>query len=54
MALMFECDCEDRFVARGGDEDELVEQVERHVAQAHPALIGKLSRADILARATVV
>ncbi|MDX6645391.1 MAG: hypothetical protein QOK40_1118 [Miltoncostaeaceae bacterium] len=54
MALMFECSCEDRFVARGDDDDELMAEVERHVAETHPALVGKLSRDDILASATVV
>jgi predicted small metal-binding protein len=54
MALMFECYCEDRFVARGDDDDELMAEVERHVAEAHPDLIGKLLRDDVLASATVV
>jgi hypothetical protein len=34
---------------RGADDDELVAHVERHIAEAHPDLVGKLSRKDILA-----
>jgi predicted small metal-binding protein len=54
MALIFECTCEDRFVARGDNDDELLAEVERHVAEAHPDLMGKLRRDDSLASATVV
>jgi predicted small metal-binding protein len=49
MAKVFEC--EDGFVARGEDDDELIANVERHVAEAHPDLVGKLSREEILATA---
>ena len=31
--------------------DELVQKVERHVGEAHPELVGKLSREDVLAMA---
>lgn len=48
MAKTFECD-RDGVVMRGEDDDELVANVERHVAEAHPDLVGKLSREDILA-----
>ena len=50
MAKAFECE-RDGLVIRGEDDDELVENVERHVAEAHPELVGKLSRDDILASA---
>jgi hypothetical protein len=50
MGKTFECE-KDGVVIRGGDDDELVENVERHVAEAHPELVGKLSRDDILASA---
>jgi predicted enzyme related to lactoylglutathione lyase len=49
MTKVFEC--EDGFVARGNDDDELIADVERHVAEAHPDLVGKLSREEILASA---
>ncbi len=54
MAKEFTCE-RDGFVMRGGTDDELVAQVERHIADAHADLVGKLSRDDILAnaRATV-
>jgi predicted small metal-binding protein len=39
----------DGFVVRGENEDELVAQVERHIADAHPDLVGTLSAEAILA-----
>jgi MOSC domain-containing protein YiiM len=39
----------DGFVMQGETDDELADQVERHISEAHPDLIGKLSRDDILA-----
>jgi predicted small metal-binding protein len=50
MAKTFECE-RDGVVVRGADDDELVANVKRHVAEAHPDLVGKLSRDDILAAA---
>ena len=50
MAKVFECE-RDGAVIPGEDEDELVVNVERHVAEAHPDLVGKLSREQILAGA---
>jgi predicted small metal-binding protein len=49
MAKLIEC--EDGFVVRGDDDDELVANAERHIAEAHPDLVGKLSRDEILAMA---
>jgi hypothetical protein len=49
MAKMFECD--DGVVLRGDDDDELLANVELHVVEAHPDLVGKLSREEILATA---
>jgi predicted small metal-binding protein len=40
----------DGFVMRGENEDELVAQVERHIAEAHPDLVGTLSSEAILAQ----
>jgi hypothetical protein len=51
MAKTFECE-RDGVVIRGADDDELAANVDRHVAEAHPDLVGKLSRDDILAAAT--
>jgi predicted small metal-binding protein len=48
MAEVFTCE-RDGFVMRGANHDELVSKVERHIAEAHPDLVGKLSREDILA-----
>jgi predicted small metal-binding protein len=42
--------CErDGFEMRGETDEELADQVEQHIARAHPDLVGKLSREDILA-----
>jgi hypothetical protein len=51
MAKMFECE-RDGVVISGEDDDELLAKVQRHVADAHPDLVGKLSRDDVLAIAT--
>lgn len=48
MAEVFTCE-RDGFVMRGETDDDLAAQVERHIAKAHPDLVGKLSRDDILA-----
>ena len=48
MAKLFACE-RDGFGMRGETDDDLVAQVERHIAKAHPDLVGKLSRDDILA-----
>jgi hypothetical protein len=50
MAKEFECE-RDGVVIRGGDDDELVANVERHIAEAHPDLVGKVSREDLVAAA---
>jgi hypothetical protein len=50
MTKVFECE-RDGEVIPGENDDELIANVERHVADAHPDLVGKLSRADILAMA---
>ena len=47
MSLLINCEC--GRVIRADTEDEIVVAVEQHVAEDHPDLIGKLSRADILA-----
>jgi hypothetical protein len=48
MAKVFECE-RDGEVIRGESDDQLVANVERHVADSHTDLVGKLSRDEILA-----
>jgi len=50
MAKEFECE-RDAVVIRGADDDELAAKVEHHIAEAHPDLVGNVSRDDILAAA---
>jgi predicted small metal-binding protein len=48
-AMTREFTCElDGYIMRGESDDELVGQVERHIAEAHTDLVGKLSRDQIL------
>jgi hypothetical protein len=49
VSKVINCECGD--VVRAEDDDELVVKVERHVGEAHPELVGKMSRGDILAMA---
>jgi uncharacterized protein YndB with AHSA1/START domain len=51
MAKEFECE-RDQVVIRGVDDDDLVANLERHLAEAHPDLAGKVSRRDIVAAAS--
>ena len=48
MVKVFVCE-RDGFEMRGETDEELADQVEQHIARAHPDLVGKLSRGDILA-----
>jgi predicted small metal-binding protein len=47
MSLLINCEC--GRVVKAQTEDEIVAKVERHVAEDHPGLVGKLSREDIVA-----
>ncbi len=49
MAKVINCECGE--VVRADNDDELVQKVSSHVSQAHPELVGKMSRDDILAMA---
>jgi len=49
MTKVINCECGE--VVRAESDDELVATVERHVGEAHPDLVGKLSRDDVLAMA---
>jgi uncharacterized protein YndB with AHSA1/START domain len=51
MTKEFECE-RDGVVIRGTDDDDLVASVERHLAEAHPDLTGKVLREDIVAAAS--
>ena len=44
-------DCVCGYVVKGEDDDELWEQAQEHLRTDHPELVGKVSRADILAQA---
>lgn len=49
MAFVIKCDC--GYVSRGETEEELVEETNRHIADVHPGMAGKVSRDDLLAMA---
>ena len=49
MGKVINCECGE--VVRADSDDELVQQVEQHVGDSHPELVGKMSRDDILAMA---
>jgi predicted small metal-binding protein len=44
-------DCVCGVVVKGEDDDELWERAQEHLRSDHPELVGKVSRADILAQA---
>ena len=47
MPLLINCEC--GRVVKADTEDEIVAEVEQHVSEDHPELVGKLSREDIVA-----
>ena len=49
MAKLIHCACGQ--VVRGSTDDELVAAADQHIQADHPDLVGKMSRADILAMA---
>ena len=49
MGKVINCECGE--VVRADSDDELVAKVERHVGEAHPELVGKMSREDVLGMA---
>jgi predicted small metal-binding protein len=49
VSRVINCECGQS--VRAESDDQLVERVEEHVRQAHPDLVGKMSRQDILAMA---
>lgn len=49
MAFVYSCDC--GYVARGESAAEFVDDVEQHIVDTHPDMVGKLDNDDILALA---
>jgi predicted small metal-binding protein len=49
MAKLINCEC--GHVVRGETDEELLAAAEEHVTGAHPELVGKISRDDLLAMA---
>ena len=49
MAYTINCDC--GYVVRADNEDELVANAQQHIQDAHPDMVGKVSREDFLAMA---
>lgn len=49
MAKVINCEC--GFVVGGDSDDELLANAEQHIQQAHPDLVGQISRDDLLAMA---
>jgi len=49
LGKVINCECGE--IVRAESDDELVSKVEAHVGQAHPEMVGKLAREDILAMA---
>jgi len=46
MGKMIKCQC--GHVARGETDDEVIQQIEAHMREDHPDLVGKISREDVL------
>lgn len=52
MALQITCAC--GYVFRADDEDGLWDKAQAHLADAHPDMVGKVARSDIIAQAEMV
>lgn len=52
MVKVINCDC--GLTCRGETDDELLGVAERHIAENHPEIVGKVSRDDLLAMAEEV
>ena len=52
MAKAITCVCGYRF--QGATDDELWDKAQAHLSSAHPEMVGKVSRADILSQAEIV
>ena len=49
MAYTINCTC--GYVVKGNTEDEIVSNAQAHIDEAHPEMVGKVSREDLLAMA---
>jgi predicted small metal-binding protein len=49
MAKLINCEC--GYVVRGETDEELIAAAEEHINSAHPELVGKVSREDLLGMA---
>ena len=49
MGYLINCDC--GYVVRAEDEDGVVSSAQAHIADAHPEMVDKVSREDLLAMA---
>ena len=49
VAYTINCDC--GYVVKGDTEDEVVTKGQEHIQDAHPDMVGKVSREDFLAMA---
>ncbi len=46
MAKLIRCEC--GFVARGDNDDDVITEIRAHMAADHPAVLGTVSREDLL------
>lgn len=49
MAKVVNCEC--GYIVRGTDDEELLEKVEKHIAEQHPDLAGTITREEMLSMA---
>jgi predicted small metal-binding protein len=49
MAKVMNCEC--GYTVRGTDDEELLDNVESHIAEQHPNLVGTITREDLLSMA---
>ena len=52
MTMVMTCECGE--ISRAESEEDLIALVERHLAEQHPDLVGRLTREDILAMSEMV
>lgn len=52
MAKVVNCAC--GYTFRGENDDELWEKAQAHLTSAHPEMVGRVSRADIVGQAEIV
>jgi predicted small metal-binding protein len=52
MALQLTCTC--GYTFRADDEDGLWEKGQAHIQEAHPEMVGAVTRADLLAQAELI